>query len=45
MATSAFAVEVIALPVNDVDRALLFYIDQIGFALQERGFRWTPEQG
>jgi catechol 2,3-dioxygenase-like lactoylglutathione lyase family enzyme len=29
----ALAVEVITLPVSDVDRALRFYVDQIGFAL------------
>jgi catechol 2,3-dioxygenase-like lactoylglutathione lyase family enzyme len=30
---SDFAVEVLTLPVNDVDRALRFYVDQVGFAL------------
>jgi catechol 2,3-dioxygenase-like lactoylglutathione lyase family enzyme len=29
----AFAVEVITLPVSDVDRARRFYLDQVGFAL------------
>src|SRR5215470_12583810 len=28
-----FSVEVITLPVNDVDRALRFYVDQVGFTL------------
>ena len=28
-----FSIEVIALPVSDVDRALRFYVDQAGFAL------------
>jgi catechol 2,3-dioxygenase-like lactoylglutathione lyase family enzyme len=28
-----FSIEVIALPVSDVDRALRFYVDQVGFAL------------
>ncbi|VIO76887.1 hypothetical protein CI1B_67650 [Bradyrhizobium ivorense] len=28
-----FAVEVVILPVSDVDRALRFYVDQVGFAL------------
>jgi catechol 2,3-dioxygenase-like lactoylglutathione lyase family enzyme len=31
--TPAFSVEVITLPVSDVDRAVRFYVDQIGFAL------------
>jgi catechol 2,3-dioxygenase-like lactoylglutathione lyase family enzyme len=30
---SDFAVEVVTLPVSDVDRALRFYVDQVGFAL------------
>lgn len=29
----AFAIEVITLPVSDVDRALRFYVDQAGFTL------------
>lgn len=33
MPASGFAVEVITLPVSDVDRALRFYVDQVGFAL------------
>jgi catechol 2,3-dioxygenase-like lactoylglutathione lyase family enzyme len=41
MATSAFAVEVITLPVNDVDRALRFSVDQIGFALD---VDWRPRE-
>jgi catechol 2,3-dioxygenase-like lactoylglutathione lyase family enzyme len=28
-----FSVEVITLPVSDIDRALRFYVDQVGFAL------------
>jgi len=28
-----FSIEVITLPVSDVDRALRFYVDQVGFAL------------
>ena len=28
-----FSVEVITVPVSDVDRALRFYVDQVGFAL------------
>src|ERR1700756_3998275 len=28
-----FSVEVITLPVSDVDRALRFYVDRVGFAL------------
>jgi catechol 2,3-dioxygenase-like lactoylglutathione lyase family enzyme len=31
--TSTFSVEVITLPVSDVDRALRFYVDQAGFTL------------
>jgi catechol 2,3-dioxygenase-like lactoylglutathione lyase family enzyme len=31
--TLALRVEVITLPVSDVDRALRFYVDQLGFAL------------
>ena len=33
MKTSTFSVEVITLPVSDVDRALRFYVDQVGFTL------------
>jgi catechol 2,3-dioxygenase-like lactoylglutathione lyase family enzyme len=32
-AVAKFSVEVITLPVSDVDRALRFYVDQIGFTL------------
>jgi catechol 2,3-dioxygenase-like lactoylglutathione lyase family enzyme len=32
-AVPKFSVEVITLPVGDVDRALRFYVDQVGFAL------------
>jgi hypothetical protein len=28
-----FSVEVVILPVRDVDRALRFYVDQVGFTL------------
>ena len=31
MRTSTFSVEVITLPVSDVERALRFYVDQVGF--------------
>jgi catechol 2,3-dioxygenase-like lactoylglutathione lyase family enzyme len=31
--TSTFSIEVITLPVSDVDRALRFYVDQVGFRL------------
>ena len=33
MSASTFSVEVITLPVSDVDRALRFYVDQLGFML------------
>ena len=33
MRTPTFSLEVITLPVSDVDRALRFYVDQLGFAL------------
>ena len=33
MGTPTFSVEVITLPVSDVDRALRFYVDQAGFTL------------
>jgi predicted enzyme related to lactoylglutathione lyase len=31
--TSTFSVQVITLPVSDVERALRFYVDQVGFTL------------
>jgi catechol 2,3-dioxygenase-like lactoylglutathione lyase family enzyme len=31
--TPTFSLEVITLPVSDVDRALRFYVDQVGFTL------------
>src|SRR6516225_11577361 len=31
--TPTFSVEVITLPVRDVERALRFYVDQVGFTL------------
>ena len=33
MGQHKFSIEVIVLPVTDVDRALRFYVDQIGFSL------------
>ncbi|HEX8854089.1 MAG TPA: VOC family protein [Thermoleophilaceae bacterium] len=33
MTTPTFSLEVITLPVSDVDRALRFYVDQVGFTL------------
>jgi predicted enzyme related to lactoylglutathione lyase len=33
MTTPTFSVEVIVIPVTDVDRALRFYVDQVGFSL------------
>ena len=33
MGTPTFLIEVITLPVSDVERALRFYVDQVGFAL------------
>jgi catechol 2,3-dioxygenase-like lactoylglutathione lyase family enzyme len=33
MRTADFSVEVITLPVSNVDRALRFYVDRVGFAL------------
>ena len=33
MTTPTFSVEVITLPVSDVERALRFYVDQVGFKL------------
>ena len=33
MRTPTFSVEVITLPVSDVERALRFYVDQVGFTL------------
>ena len=33
MGTPTFSVEVITLPVSDVERALRFYVDQVGFTL------------
>ena len=33
MKTSTFSIEVIVLPVSDVERALRFYVDQVGFNL------------
>lgn len=33
IAATKFSIEVITLPVNDIDRALRFYVYQVGFAL------------
>ena len=33
MRTPTFSIEVITLPVSDVERALRFYVDQVGFVL------------
>ena len=33
MGTPTFSVEVITLPVSDIERALRFYVDQVGFTL------------
>ena len=33
MRTPTFSVEVITVPVRDVERALRFYVDQVGFRL------------
>jgi catechol 2,3-dioxygenase-like lactoylglutathione lyase family enzyme len=33
MRTPTFSVEVVTLPVSDVERALRFYVDQVGFVL------------
>jgi predicted enzyme related to lactoylglutathione lyase len=33
MRTTGFSIEVIPLPVSDVDRAVRFYVDQVGFTL------------
>ena len=33
MRAPTFSVEVITLPVSDVERALRFYVDQVGFTL------------
>ncbi len=33
MTTPMFSIEVITLPVSDVERALRFYVDQVGFTL------------
>lgn len=33
MESSTLSVEVITLPVSDIERALRFYVDQVGFAL------------
>jgi catechol 2,3-dioxygenase-like lactoylglutathione lyase family enzyme len=35
--TPTFSVEVITVPVSDVDRALQFYVDQVGFDVRGSG--------
>jgi len=40
--TPTFLVEVITLPVSDVDRALRFYVDKVGFKLD---VDWSPNAG
>ena len=42
MGNSGFSVEVITLPVKDVERALRFYVDQVGFALD---VDYSPKDG
>src|SRR5215469_2339482 len=42
MGNSSFSVEVITLPVKDVERALRFYVDQVGFALD---VDYSPKDG
>jgi catechol 2,3-dioxygenase-like lactoylglutathione lyase family enzyme len=37
--TLTLSVEVISLPVSDVERALRFYVDQVGFTLD---VDWQP---
>jgi catechol 2,3-dioxygenase-like lactoylglutathione lyase family enzyme len=39
---TTFALEVLPLPVADIDRALAFYVEQVGFAL-DVDYRPTPE--
>jgi catechol 2,3-dioxygenase-like lactoylglutathione lyase family enzyme len=41
MKTPTFLVEVITLPVSDVDRALRFYADQMGFTVD---VDWSPNE-
>jgi catechol 2,3-dioxygenase-like lactoylglutathione lyase family enzyme len=40
--TPTFSLEVITLPVSDVDRALRFYVDQVGFVLD---VDYSPNEG
>ena len=42
MRTLTFSVEVITLPVSDVERALRFYVDQVGFNLD---VDYSPNDG
>ena len=42
MRTSTLSVEVITLPVSDVERALRFYVDQVGFTLD---VDYSPNDG
>ncbi|HVI06764.1 MAG TPA: VOC family protein [Candidatus Binatia bacterium] len=46
MKGSAFSLEVITLPVSDVERALRFYVDQAGFNLDvDYSPNYSPNQG
>lgn len=42
MGTTTYSIEVITLPVSDVERALRFYVDQAGFTLD---VDYTPKDG
>jgi catechol 2,3-dioxygenase-like lactoylglutathione lyase family enzyme len=42
MKTPTFSIEVITLPVSDVDRAVRFYVDQAGFTLD---VDYSPSEG
>lgn len=42
MTTQTFSIEVITVPVSDVDRALRFYVDQVGFKLN---VDYSPNDG
>ena len=42
MGTPMFSVEVITVPVSDIDRALRFYVDQVGFLLD---VDYSPSDG
>jgi len=38
MTSPTFSLEVLTVPVSDVDRSLRFYVDQAGFNLDVDGF-------